>query len=237
MRLYTTDGNRKFNISDVSVSNCSGSLWESAFLIGLYPGANPNSVASLTVADCNLSAPVIFAMAENFGTITLQNTTFIPEKTSQTLWPHAETNHASALMRPSPLYGDIVFLGSNLVIENCQIIRDSSIDLIPIILGNNSTIANVTINGFSVQKKSVPELIDIIYGSIGQLVLNAVDATEIKRPLSPGGFLNIGSVSGSGVLATGWEFPDSVMANGVPYISASTGQPSIKVKGVVQAYP
>lgn len=237
MRLYTTVGNHKFNISDVTVSNCSGSLWESAFLIGLYPGANPNSIASLTVTSCNLSAPAIFAMAENFGTITLQNTTFVPEQTSPTLWQHVETNHACALMRPSPLYGDSVSLGSNLVIENCQIVRGSSLDLIPIILGNSSTIANVTINGLSVQKRPARELVDILSGSIGQLVLDAVDAIDIEMPLSPGGFSNIGSVSGSGVLATGWEFPDSVMANGVPYISASTGQPSIKVEGVVQAYP
>ena len=39
------------------------------------------------------------------------------------------------------------------------------------------------------------------------------------------------------MLATGWEFPDSVMADGVPYISATTGSPSIKVGGIVEPYP
>jgi hypothetical protein len=43
-------------------------------------------------------------------------------------------------------------------------------------------------------------------------------------------------VSGSGVLATNWEFPDSVMANDVPYISATSGLPSIKINGVVELY-
>jgi hypothetical protein len=43
-------------------------------------------------------------------------------------------------------------------------------------------------------------------------------------------------VSGAGVLATGWEFPDAVMANEVPYISANSGLPSIKVGGVVEPY-
>jgi len=43
-------------------------------------------------------------------------------------------------------------------------------------------------------------------------------------------------VSGSGVLATGWKFPDEVMADGVPYISATNGLPSIKIGGVVEPY-
>jgi len=50
------------------------------------------------------------------------------------------------------------------------------------------------------------------------------------------GFSSIGSVSGNGVLATGWEFPDAVMVDGVPYISANSGLPSIKVGGVVETY-
>ena len=55
-------------------------------------------------------------------------------------------------------------------------------------------------------------------------------------PVETGEFANVGTVSGSGVLATGWRFPDAVMANGVPYISATSGKPSIKVGGVVEAY-
>ena len=54
--------------------------------------------------------------------------------------------------------------------------------------------------------------------------------------MSGSGFSSIGSVSGAGVLATAWEFPDAVMANNVPYISANTGLPSIKVNGVVEPY-
>ncbi len=35
MRLYTTNGGPKFSIDRVSVSNCSGTLSEAAFVIGL----------------------------------------------------------------------------------------------------------------------------------------------------------------------------------------------------------
>jgi len=81
------------------------------------------------------------------------------------------------------------------------------------------------------------DLLNIVSGSIGQLALDALNSTHMKDLVSAGGFSSIGSVSGAAVLATGWEFPDAVMANGVPYISASTGLPSIKVGGVVKPYP
>jgi hypothetical protein len=80
-------------------------------------------------------------------------------------------------------------------------------------------------------------LIDIEEGSIGQLVINSSESQKIAAPVSPGGFSSVGSVSGVGVLATDWEFPDAVMANEVPYISATTGLPSIKIDGVVEPYP
>jgi len=82
----------------------------------------------------------------------------------------------------------------------------------------------------------MPELLDIAQGSIGQLVFGSLNSNNIVVPVSEGGFSSVGSVSGAGVLATGWEFPDSVMADGVPYFSASTGLPSIKINGVVQLY-
>jgi hypothetical protein len=82
----------------------------------------------------------------------------------------------------------------------------------------------------------VPNLLNIGWGSIGEVVLDSLDSNNILAPVSAGGFSSVGSVSGAGVLATGWEFPDAVMANGVPYISANSGVPSIKVNGVVEPY-
>jgi hypothetical protein len=81
-----------------------------------------------------------------------------------------------------------------------------------------------------------PELLNIVSGSIGQVMLGAVSSTHIKAPVSAGGFASIGSVSGAGVLGTGWEFPDAVMANGSAYVSASSQEDSIKVGGVVEPY-
>jgi hypothetical protein len=109
-----------------------------------------------------------------------------------------------------------------------------------LILANFSKVAYLAFNGFAVQDAAsfipMPELLTIVQGSIGQLVFDSVDSSNILAPVSEGGGFNIGSVSGAGVLATGWPFPDAVMADGVPYISSSTGLPSIKVNGVVQLY-
>jgi len=241
MRLYTTNGSpAKFSIDTVTVSNCSGTLAEAAFFIGLSNGSLPNSIVSLTISDCNLAAPTILGVAENFGTIVLRNVAFTPSQ-SRVYWVSPQANTASGFLRPSPPYGTVTCVGSSLTFDNCSISRNGNIAVPAAILENNSRIEYLALNGFEVQDAGVPipmlELLYIGQGSIGQLVLESVSSGNIMAPVSEGGFASIGSVSGAGVLATGWEFPDAVMADGVPYISASTGLPSIKINGAVQPYP
>ena len=109
-----------------------------------------------------------------------------------------------------------------------------------VIVEYDSVISALEFNGFAIQDHraydKASDLIKISAGSIGQFIIDAIDSTHISSPVSPGGFSSIGTVSGSGVLKTGWPFPDGVMANGVPYISASTDSPSIKIDGVVEPY-
>ena len=240
MRLYTTFGNPfKYSIDTVSVTNCTGTLAEAAFLIGTVNGSLPNSIASLTISDCRLSAPTILGVAENFGTIVLKNVAFIPSQAG-VQWVSPQFNSACGFVRPSPLYGNITSVGSSLTFDNCSIVRTGNIGSPATILANNSRIEFLAFNGFELQDAGVyppvPELLDIGQGSIGQLVFGSVNSNNVVAPVSEGGFASVGSVSGAGVLATGWEFPDAVMADGVPYISASTGLPSIKINGVVQPY-
>jgi hypothetical protein len=240
MRLYTFNGYSASYIDTVTVSDCSGTLSEAAFLIGLANGSNPNSVASLTISDCNLTAPAMLAIAENFGAIVLNDVTFVPSQ-SNVVWVPPQSNNICGFVRPSPLYGNITSAGSSLAFNNCAISRNSDMDVAALILENDSTIGNVEFNGFTVKDSGsfskVPELINIGSESIGQLVLDSLDSSNIEAPLSAGGFSAVGSVAGAGVLATGWEFPDAVMANEVPYISAESGLPSIKIDGVVEPYP
>ena len=241
MRLYTTNWSPlKFTIDSVSVTNCTGVLAEAAFLIGLSDGSLPNSLASLTVSDCTLTAPTILGVAENFGTVLLRRLTFTPSQ-ARVVWVQPQTNQQSSLLRPSPLCGYIPSLGANLTFENCTINRIGSGPVPALVIANYSRIQYLAFNGFTMQDAAgyapMPALIQIEQGSIGHFVLNALNSANILAPVSEGGFFSVDSVEGNGVLATGWEFPDDIMAEGVPYISASNGTPSVKINGAVQPYP
>ena len=229
MRLYTISGSgnpQKFNIDNVTVSNCSGTLTVAGFSIGDGSGSNPNSVTALTVSDCILTAPAVLDVTANFGSVVLRNIVLVPSDSAR--------DPGLAFVRSAPVYGKMTYVGSSLILDQCTILRNGDTVSAALILENNSTILNFEFNGFTA---GAQQLLKIESGSIGQLVLNSLDSSHIHAPVSPGGFSSIGLVSGRGVLATGWEFPDEVMTNGVPYISASTGKPSIKVDGVVESYP
>jgi hypothetical protein len=241
MRLYTSfGGSAEFIIDTVSVSNCSGTLAEAAFLLGYIDSSLPNSIASLTISNCNLTAPALLGVAENFGTIILQNVTFIPSQ-AEVNWVAPQANTVCGFVRPSPMNGGLAYTGTSLSFENCTVYRTASINVAALILENGSIINNLDFNGFALQDAGsygpAPELLNVEGGTVGQLAFDSVNSSNIKAPFEMGGFSNVGLVSGAGVLATGWEFPDAVMANGVPYISAATGTPSIKINGVVEPYP
>jgi hypothetical protein len=230
MRLYTIEGNEaplKFNIDTVTVSNCGGTALVAGFAIGIGTGAVPNSVTNVTISNCTLTAPAILDITANFGTVVLNNINLIPSNSS--------SHPGIAFVRSARIYGPRTYIGSSLSINNCAISKNGGLSVAGLIIENNSTILNLEFNGFS-SNSPAAELIDIQSGSIGQLVINAVNEANIVAPVSHGAFSSIGTVSGNGVLATSWEFPDAVMANEVPYISANSGLPSIKVGGVVEPY-
>lgn len=137
---------------------------------------------------------------------------------------------------------------SNLDLSDCTIYRSTRGSSLA--YGVQSTIAGATIgrlriSGFNVVNESgqtysaIPYLIDMANLTITELVIDALDTKLITALVNPTtGFTGIGSISGAGVLATGINIPDSVMANGTPYLSATSpnvGMPCIKIAGTV--YP
>ena len=239
MRLYTTWGGPTYRINDVSVSNCNGTFDETAFFIGLTGGSLPDSVTGLTVSNCDLTAPTVVALAENFGSLVFRNVVFHPNL-QHVMWTDPQATRLCAFMRPSPAYGGAKAVGSSLTLENCQVMRLAWIDVPAVILENSSHIEDVVFSGYSVGDRAqylpIGELLHLAGGSVGQLVLDKVDSDNIRMPVEPYGYARLGMVSGAGVLQTGWPFPDQVMAEEVPYISARTGRPSIKVDGLVESY-
>lgn len=102
----------------------------------------------------------------------------------------------------------------------------------------------VVIDGYDVMDQAgqtfspLPYLLNIGTGNqIGELFIKSLDPTNITSLVdSTNGFTNITQVNGPGVLASGFQFPDSVMANNCMYISATganAGKPCIKLAGTV----
>lgn len=233
LRLHPIDeiNPKKFNIDTVTVSNCSGTCVYAGFLVGHGAGASPNAIDGLTISNCSLSAPAMLEIGANFGNVLLDSVTLI------TAFSSALPGFAFA--RSSAFSIGCSYLGASLTIRNCIVLRKDGTSIPVFDIENGSSLSNLAINGYSIanaRSTKIPILMKVGAGGIGQLAINLVDSANIATPVSPGGFLSIGSVSGTGVLATGWEFPDGVMADNVPYISATTGLPSIKIDGVVQPY-
>lgn len=230
MRLYTTNGGTDFSIDTVTVNHCVGTLSGSGFVMGYFANSGVlNPITALTVSNCVLTVSALLEAGENFGTIEFDNVIYIPSRSDQ----------ICGLLRPSPHYNGMTH-GSSLTFNNCSIYRKSSMKVGGVILGNGSTIDNLVFNGFAVQDAGsyspMLALIDVGAGTVGQLVLDSVNGTNVQVPIVMDRFASVGSVSGTGVLATGWKFADAIMANGVPYISANSDRPSIKVGGVVEPY-
>jgi len=222
----------KFYIDSVSVSNCKGTLVNGGFLLGAGFGSNLDSVRDLTISDCSLTAPTILEVGVSFGQITLTNVTFTPSGSRQ--------DPGFALMRTSSFFPDGTYVGTQLILNNCTIYRTNDQDVSLLIVVNDSVVKNMTLNALNI-KNSKPyppaqQLLHFPAGTMGQLVINTLDSSNIRTLTTPQGYSMIGSICGVGVLATGWLIPDSVMEDGAPYISASTGKPSIKVNGAVESY-
>ncbi len=163
---------------------------------------------------------------------------------SEVTWvPYGSPGNGYAFARTYAESSGTPYIGASLSLADCTIQRMGNYPVAALMLPNGSTIEALEFNGFALEDPSgtsydsTPELLNLVSGKIGQLTIDALASSHIAAPVSPGGFADIGTVSGGGVLGTGWAFPDSVMTNGAPYISATTQQPSIKVNGVVKPYP
>ncbi len=233
MRLYTANSlGFERRISAVTVSNCTGSMFIAGFLVGMIGNSLPNAQLELSVSNCQLTAPAVLDITADFSTIEMSHVTLI-----------SHPDHGSAFARTYFNNSRLAYTGASLTFDNCVIQRMGDYPVPGLIVESGSTIKEFAISGFAVQDpvgtsyNASPEFLQIVSGSVGQLVIDGLTSTHMANPVSSGGFSSIGAVSGAGVLATGWAFPDAVMGNQSPYLSATTGQPSIKIGGVVKPYP
>ncbi len=237
VRTYT---NTDISLSNVVVTNCTGSVRSAGGISGavFFLGEDSDfkktsdAVASFTASNCLFSSNSFWLkVADPIGVCKLTECTWMaPTKANP--WLN---------FRVATTISDITF-------SDCMIYRNTKgsarswLTTVP----RGATIKKLTINGFKISDqagqsfKPIPYLIDVESGgAITELVINALDPGNISALVNPKtGFGGVSSISGPGVLASGFRIPDSVMANNVPYISATgpnAGAAVIKLMGNVKA--
>ena len=241
MRIYTFVSKAPCRVSDVLFSNCTGKFANrngepcAVFRLGNMPKSDdPDLIQSLSVSNCVFSTETYFLQAvDNIGILKLSNVTWDSPTSA---------NYGFICLELSVI--------SELIVTACSIYRTSAGNASPSLINSRepagASVAKLVIDGFSIGNQTrtspspVPYLIDMANLTIGQLVIEALDTNNIAALVNPAsGFKGIGTISGAGVLATGFQIPDSVMANGVPYISSTSpneGKPCIKIAGKVMTY-
>lgn len=131
---------------------------------------------------------------------------------------------------------------SHFQLNNCHVYRDTNGNQAgPLVTSNvaGSTITKLSINNFSAINEAnspayspIADLLVMTDLAIGELEIGGINPDLITALTAS--FTGITTIRGAGVLATGYAIPDSVMANNVPYISATTNQPTIKIGGTAQ---
>jgi len=110
-------------------------------------------------------------------------------------------------------------------------------------IGGASVVDTIRLNGFRVTPVAGGPALQGLFASENgdsshfvHVIIDSLDTQNIQS-LTYGAFPITSlftKISGVGVLATGWEFPDSVMANDTLYLSATSHLPSVKIGGVVK---
>jgi hypothetical protein len=131
---------------------------------------------------------------------------------------------------------------SALKFSNCSVQRSSAGGSQVTLIFYSASVGVLTVNGFGIEDALgytagavTPSLLNPGGGQIKRLNIVALDLTSYTALIGTFGG-TIGLIYGSGVRATGTEFPDVVMANATEYLSATTHKPSIKIEGVVKTY-
>ena len=236
LRVYVIGGtgNPSYRIRSVAVNGCSGASVAEAIIMGEGLGTAPQSIDDVTISNCTITAPAAVEVASNFGTVTFNNLKFTPA---------GNVGVGYAMVLSQGASGPLMDVASAFTFNDCSIVRQRDVPVVALLLQSNTTITVAEFNGFSAVDPAgsnfaaLPGLVNMDGGFIGQLGLDAVSSLHISGPVCDGDFAGLVSVAGSGVLATGWKMPDALMANGSPYLSANSGQPSVKNNGVVKPYP
>ncbi len=219
MRIYTHGPGGSFQVSRVLVANCSAAVYAAGFQFGFQQAGGADAIADVTISNCVVEGTSIFACVnDNIGTLKITGCTVLsPPKPDAFLQVHATV--------------------SSLTVSNCSIFRNPAGNAPAFLLSGSPAIERLTIDGFAIESQAgqsfpaIPAL-STSSGHIRKLILNALDMTGVAAFTS--NWTAFTTIAGPGVMATGLEFPDDVISDGTPYLSANSRLPSIKIAGKVK---
>ena len=234
MRIYTSldpaamPSNNVHKVRDVVVSNCTGSITNICFVLGIENGgltstSDVDQIQDLIVSNCTLSAPTNFVrVRDNIGSISMNGVKFIPTTTNPVFDMAYTTGELSLtdftiLRNPNgSAASDVVSVTGavdKLSLVHCRVTDEEGSSYTPM----SSWVSNG--------------------GTVSNLRLEAVDMTHMANLTGGASWTGFTSVKGSGVLGTGVQVPDGNMDNNALYLSSTaSGAPSIKVGGTAKRF-
>ena len=232
IRIYGCYKNLQFPVSDVVLSNCTGSVQNCPYMIGFLGGSPPDMIQGFQASNCMFEASYWATINDSCGVQSYHaNTWESPKNAGFFVWIPERVTISSCTLADCRIYrstrGSAAAFG-------VYARKDAA----------GSVIEKLAIEGFAIENEAgqnfapVPYLIDTTFVTINELYIGSLDPKNIAALVNPANeFKGIGTISGPGVLATGFEIPDNVMADNVPYLSATgknRGKPSIKLGGKVK---
>ncbi len=230
IRIYgCTDPKLPYPVSNVVLGNCTGSLTNTPFMLGFERRAAIDNLQGFQASNCSFQTNYWATLNESCGTLNFQaNTWDSPTIAGFFLW----------IPLPVTL--------SSITLANCRIYRGTrgnapAFGLSAADAARGSVIRKLSLEGFAVEHEagqiypSIPYLLDTSNVTIEHLYIGSLDPANIAALVKPSlDFRGVHEISGPGVLATGFAIPDNVIAENTPYLSASSGNPSIKLHGKVK---
>ena len=218
-----------YPVSDVVMTNCTGVVENTPFMIGFQQNAPVDTIQNLQASNCTLGANFWATLNESCGVLAFQNNTW-----------DSPTAAGFFLWIPLPV------MLSSVTLANCRIYRSTrgnapASGLFAARAARGSVIRKLSLEGFAIEHEvgqtfpPIPFLLDTSNILIEELFIASLDPANIAALVKPElNFRGIDRISGPGVLATGFPIPDHVIAENTPYVSAESGNASIKHQGKVK---
>lgn len=238
-RVYSIlDSSHRALVDNVSFTNCVGSVGDIGLAFGTVVrigNANSGStnidwIRHLSINNCRfLGSCFVDLLGDPIGDLEINNCVWHPNAGNAAIGCSAGTTIA------------------NLTFNNFTIYRDANAGTSVGVLQLNhsgSSIQRLNMQGIHIADPTASSYSPVDWlvhvpsgGTIANLRLDDIDPTQVTSILSSAGFANITSISGNAGTASGFQFPDAVMADGVVYLSSDdSGIPSVKVSGTPKRF-